>query len=167
MAQIFRDSIYRIIFIDIDQKLVGAINVHGKYKIELVDNQDCEIKEIDRIEAVSERNPEEAARAVAEVNMMAAGFQRRWREGNLTPLNILVCENLIDAPGFLRRLLKTYLIPEEQHLLEQTIGLIETSIGRMVSGNNPQFDQDPLAIRVEPYCRLPVDRDGFEERYRI
>ena len=31
----------------------------------------------------------------------------------------------------------------------------------MVPGNNSRSDKNLLSIKVEPYCKLPVDRDGF------
>lgn len=177
MGQIFRDSGYRIVFIDVNEELVNAINSRGRYQIELVDNDGCHVKEIDQVGAVSGRNLAEAAQTIAGAEIMAvavgvaalekiapmmvAGFRRRWQTGNFAPLNILVCENLIDAPGYLRRLLRNLLEPEEKKSLERTIGLVETSIGRMVPGNPPRPGSDPLTVRVEPYCKLPVDRDGF------
>lgn len=177
MAQIFRDSGYRIVFIDVNPDLVKAINIQGKYNIELVSNQGAEVKEIDQITAVSGRELEAAAGAVAEADiiaiavgvaalakimpMLVAGFRLRWQNGNLTPLNILICENLLDAPGYVRGLLREYLTPEEQIRLEESVGLIETSIGRMVPGNNSPADGDLLSIKVEPYCRLPADQNGF------
>lgn len=176
MGQIFRDSGYRIIFVDVNQKLVDALNEKGRYEMRLVDNEGIQLKEIDEVSAVSGLNIEEAAEAIARADIMAvavgvaalqklppllvAGFRRRWRENNRSPLNILVCENLINAPDYLRALIHNLLTPPEIKLMEETVGLVETSIGRMVPGQSSGTD-DPLSISVEPYCKLPVDRDAF------
>ena len=153
MAQIFRDSGYHIIFIDVNQDIVNTINELGQYQIELVSNQSCEIKLIDQICAVSGRNLEEAAAAIAQADVMAisvgvialekiapmviAGLRLRWQTNNQNPLNILVCENLLDAPGVLRRILYQNLSSAEQKTFEQTIGLIGTSMGGWFRGIIP------------------------------
>ena len=177
LSQIFRDSGYRVIFIDINQALVDAINNLGNYQIELADNRGIEIKTIDQITAVSGRDFTATAIIIAKADvmavsvgvsalekiapMLAAGLQQRGQNGNLNPLNVLVCENMLNAPGVLRQYLDRHLSKLEQENLPQTVGLVETSIGRMVPGHNPHSDKDILTVRVEPYCKLPVDRDGF------
>jgi mannitol-1-phosphate 5-dehydrogenase len=177
IAQIFRDSDYQVVFIDINRVVVDAINRQRYYQIEMVDNQGTTVKTIDRIKAVYGEDVAATADVIAGADLMAvsvgvaalakvasmiaAGLRQRWREGRSDPLNILVCENLINAPGVLRRELYQYLATTEQEKLEQTIGLVETSIGRMVPGQNYQAGGDPLTCRVEPYCKLPADRDGF------
>ncbi|MGE5558125.1 MAG: mannitol dehydrogenase [Bacillota bacterium] len=177
MGQIFGDSGYRIVFIDVNQALVDEINARGQYRIELVDNQGVTCKTIRRVSAVSGKETEKAAEAIAGADIMAisvgvaalekiaplltAGFRRRWRDGNFHPLNILVCENLLDAPVYVKKLLQADLSPEEHEFLDRTVGLVETSIGRMVPGGNLGSGEDMLAIKVEPYCSLPVDREGF------
>ena len=57
-------------------------------------------------------------------------------------------------------------LPEDKHaLFEKNVGLVETSIGRMVPPADPDLipeDEHPLAVRVEPYDFLPVDKAAFK-----
>lgn len=68
MAQIFHDSGYEVVFIEAKEELVEAINLKGRYQIELVDNYGSRFVEIDTIRAVSGFNLEAAAIAVAEAD---------------------------------------------------------------------------------------------------
>lgn len=78
------------------------------------------------------------------------------------PLDIIVCENLLNAGPFLRGEVRKHL-PEALHpALENRVGFVEASIGRMVPVMTAaQHAEDPLLVCVEPYCELPVDALGF------
>jgi len=177
MGQIFFDSGYRTVFIDIDRELIDAINAQGSYTIELVDNSGRVSRTISRISGVWGSSHDEAVRTLAGADIisisvgvsalekvavsLAEGFRLRWERKNFVPINVLICENLMDAPGFLRGIVKKQLSPVEERLIDRTVGFVETSIGRMVPGGDQGPNRDSLTVRVEPYCRLPVDRNGF------
>lgn len=75
------------------------------------------------------------------------------------PLNLLICENLMDADEYIRDLLRDELSAEEL----ETVGLVETSVGRMVPVPKQLSENDnPLKIAVEEYGVLPVDRAAFK-----
>lgn len=71
----------------------------------------------------------------------------------------------MDADVLLRNWLLQAL-PESYHpIMESRLGLVETSIGRMVPPPSPDIDSDihhPLAVRVEAYDYLPVDSAAFK-----
>jgi mannitol-1-phosphate 5-dehydrogenase len=78
-------------------------------------------------------------------------------------LNIIICENLIEADKLLARLIKENLSKEEQLLFDQRIGLVEASIGRMVPIQTEAMREgNPLRICSEEYGILPVDRNAFK-----
>jgi mannitol-1-phosphate 5-dehydrogenase len=93
---------------------------------------------------------------------IGGGLSRRWADGNRVPLNILICENLAGAGGVLRTLVAAALDEHERAFLDERVGFVETSIGRMVPVMSPEMQEgDPLRIWAEEYAKLPVDRDGF------
>ncbi|MFD0866741.1 hypothetical protein ACFQ06_13095, partial [Tessaracoccus lubricantis] len=67
-------------------------------------------------------------------------------------LDMLLCENLHDAPGVLRRAL------DAAHGGDTTslVGLSATSIGRMIPRASGE-DADLTGVAVEPYAQLPYD----------
>ena len=83
--------------------------------------------------------------------------------GAVKALNIIICENLIDANKALEGLIKKYLSAEEQKIFDESVGLVEASIGRMVPLQTPEMqDGNPLRICVEAYGFLPVDKAAFK-----
>ena len=98
------------------------------------------------------------------VKPLASGIRKRWKKGNFEPLNIIICENLIDANRYLEGLLKRELAESgEQELFDKKIGLVEASIGRMVPVMSEEMKKENiLRVCVEEYCELPVDKDAFK-----
>ncbi len=85
------------------------------------------------------------------------------KERGAAPLNILICENLMDANKILEGMIKEYLNDEEKAWFDENVGLVEASIGRMVPVQTEEMkDGDPLRVCVESYGFLPVDKDAFK-----
>jgi len=79
------------------------------------------------------------------------------------PLNIIVCENLIDAGGKLRELVLGSVSQMAAPELDAIAGFPEAVIGRMVPVQTDEMkDGDPLRVCVESYAFLPVDKAAFK-----
>ena len=178
IGQTFSQSGYHVTFIDIFPSVVDALNQQGQYPVQIVSDQKVETVMVGPVDALLSGNSEAVASAVAAADLMAtavgvnaltalaptlaAGFQRRWQGGNRQPLDILVCENKLDADKYLRELVRPYLAAENRPLLDQLVGFVEASIGRMVPVMPDALKKEqPLLIQVEPYHELPVDAAGF------
>ena len=106
--------------------------------------EDIEVK---NVAAVDGKDPAAVAMAIAGADIMAtavgvnvlkfiipniaAGIKLRKEQGG-GPLNIIICENLMDANKVIEGMLKEHLDAEEQAWMDENIGLVEASIGRMV-----------------------------------
>jgi mannitol-1-phosphate 5-dehydrogenase len=86
---------------------------------------------------------------------LAQGLARRD-----SPVNLLICENLPDPAGFVRKILVERGGPELEAALGVRIGLVPCIISRMVPVPDPAALNDPLEVVAEPYARLPVDAKG-------
>ena len=87
--------------------------------------------------------------------VIAAGILKRN-----TPLNILICENL----RWMSRIFRAGLLPylPEDYPLDARVGLIETSIGKMVPIMPEEIQRKyPTRIWAEAYNLLLVDRRAF------
>ncbi|MDX9972750.1 MAG: mannitol dehydrogenase, partial [FCB group bacterium] len=94
---------------------------------------------------------------------IAAGIAKRFENPDAPPLNFIICENLIGAGPFLREKVRECLDPRFHAALDEKVGFVEASIGRMVPFMTPeQRAEDVLLVCVEPYCELPVDAQGFK-----
>lgn len=178
LGQIFTESDYQVVFVDIDEALLRALNAKQGYRLRLVDSRGSEELLIAPIRALHAGDVEAVAAAVARASLVAtaagvralpavacsvaAGLARRLVDTHAEPLNIIVCENLKDAADFFRGLVNEALPAELQAALREHVGFVDAVIGRMVPLLTPeQRAEDPSLIIAEPYKELPVDRRGF------
>jgi mannitol-1-phosphate 5-dehydrogenase len=94
---------------------------------------------------------------------IAAGLKKRWESGNDAPLNIIICENLLDANIYLGKLIENELDANDVKRFSRLVGLVEASIGRMVPVMTPKMQKENiLRVCTEEYDKLPVDKDAFK-----
>jgi mannitol-1-phosphate 5-dehydrogenase len=177
LGQLFYETGYHTTFIDVVDELVEGINERGAYPLRIV-AEDSRTMTIENVSAVHASDQEAVARAVAEADLgatavgvsvlpkiapaLAAGLALRFENPGAAPLNVIVCENLIDAGPFLRGKVREHMAPRFHDALDTRAGFVEASIGRMVPVmTGEQRREDPLLVCVEPYCELPVDALGF------
>ncbi|MCX7671672.1 MAG: mannitol-1-phosphate 5-dehydrogenase, partial [Anaerolineae bacterium] len=178
IGQLFSESGYRVVFVDIDRPLLEALNGRGAYTIRLVTNETAEEVTVGPVRGIHVEEREAVAAAVARAAiaatavgagalrhiapLIAAGIERRSRLGIREPLNIIVCENLKSAAAALRALVVAALPADLHGFLAAHVGFVDAAIARMVPPLPAELRaQDPTLIIVEPYKELPVDRAGF------
>lgn len=178
IGPVLSESGYEVVFVDVDDGLVAGLDSDRSYPVRLVSSARTREVEVRNVRAVHGRDLERVAVEIARAEIMAtavgvnvlpriaapiaAGLRRRWEDGNAGPLNILICENRLDADRYLKQLVMEALGDQERALLDERVGFVETSIGRMVPVMTPAMQEgNPLRIWVEEYAELPVDRDGF------
>ena len=90
---------------------------------------------------------------------LAIALQERQEKAPDRPLDIILAENIHNAAKYSADLLRSHL--PATFPLGEYVGLVETSIGKMVP---VQTGDNPLIVRAEPYNELIVDRKGFLNR---
>ena len=178
LGQLFSESGYEVVFVDVDEPLIAAFNARRGYTIRLVDNQGTEAVLISPVRALHSGETGAVAEALAQASiaatavgvralphvapLVAAGVARRAESGVPSPLNIIICENMKDAAATFRNMVGQDVPPEYQAYFQANVGFVDTVIGRMVPPPTPEMRaHDPSLIAVEPYKELPVDRSGF------
>jgi len=177
IGTLFSASGYRTVFVDISDPVVEALNREKTYPVRILSDGSYEDLWVENVCAVDGKNPDAVAETIASADLMATAVGvnvlprivpnlvrglrlRRERQGG--PLNLLICENLMDANRVLGEMIKEHLDPSEYQWFEENLGLVETSIGRMVPVQTEEMkDGNPLRVCVERYGFLPVDRDAF------
>ena len=179
LGQLFNQAGYEVQFIDINKELIDTLNRDKQYPINIVSKNHSQEIWIQNVSCIDGRDLDAIADAIAQTDIMAtavgvnvlplivpalvAGFRRRIQNKNMAPLDIIICENLIDADKLLYRLVTDVLSPEETVIFQNKIGLVEASIGRMVPVMTDHMRQgNLLRVYVENYCELPVDRTAFK-----
>jgi mannitol-1-phosphate 5-dehydrogenase len=180
IGQIFGEAGYSLTFIDVAVELIDIINHEKRYPVRLLNGDSFEDHWIENVYAVNSRNMEQAAECIAHADIMAtavgvrvlphiapviaAGLKKRFAL-QCEPLDIIICENILDANKLLKKLIKAELKETEQRLFDEGVGLVEASIGRMVPIQTATMqDGNVLRISTESYAYIPVDLDAFKGR---
>jgi len=92
---------------------------------------------------------------------LAKGLILRKRKSGRKPLDIIIAENMHNADKYVRDILNT--IIGNDYPVDELVGLIETSIGKMVP-IMPKDEQgkDLLIVYAEPYNTLILDKRAFK-----
>ncbi len=178
IGMLFSKSGYKVTFIDVADKVVETLNREGRYPVRIVSNEGYEDIEVTHVDAVNGKDGKLTAETIAGADIMATaegvnvlkyivpnlveGIRRRMQM-NGKPLNIIICENLMDADKVLGSMIKAELTKEELRWFDENVGLVEASIGRMVPVQTEEMKAgNPLRVCVERYGFLPVDKAPFK-----
>ena len=177
IGKVFSDSGYEVCFLDIMQPLIDEMNRRHGYTVRIVSNAETVEAPVKNVRAVNSSTPQ-ALEEIATCDIMATavgvnvlpkiapviaeGVKKRMRESG-KPLDIILCENQLEADVLMRGWINERLNDEERAWAEKNLGLVEASIGRMVPPLTAEEKaKDSLLICVEPYCQLPVDKAAFK-----
>ena len=182
LGQLFSESGYQVVFVDVDQPLIEALDRRGSYTLRLAGVQHTQELAIGPVSALNASDGERVAEAVANASIMAtavgaralsaiarpiaAGLARRWQAAGSVrksaAVNIIICENLYDAPEVLSRHVQEALPHELKPQVRASVGFVAAVIARMSPVPTPeQRAADATLIVAEPYKVLPVDREAF------
>lgn len=180
LGQLFSESGYEVVFADIDRPLIEALAARRAYTLRLAGVLGTQDLSIEGVRAVNSAQIAEVASEVARAGLLAtavgaralpavagsiaAGLARRWQDPATAslPLNIILCENLHNAPELLRGYVETALPKELRRHVAARVGFVPAVIARMSPVPTPeQRAADLTMIVAEPYKVLPVDRDAF------
>lgn len=178
IGPLFSQGGYAVTFVDVAEPVVRQLNREGKYPLRFVSSEGNEDVIIQGVNAIHGNDIDAVAACIAETDIMAtavgvnvlkyiipnlvAGLRARFA-ANTRPLNILICENLMNANEVLEGMIKAELTAAECELFDARVGLVEASIGRMVPVQTEDMkDGNPLRVCVERYGYLPIDKDAFK-----
>jgi mannitol-1-phosphate 5-dehydrogenase len=160
---------FETIFIDVNKKVIDALNERGAYDVTMVGGE----QKLVRVERVSGINSltqsDEAIRAIAQADLvttaigpnilpaiaglLAEGIKLRI-SANPQPLNVIACENMINGSSLLREYVMEHLSEEEQSAMDKLIGFPDAAVDRIVPD---QHSVNPLDVSVETYYEWVVE----------
>lgn len=176
IGQLFSRSDYELIFIDIDPVIVEALNKRKSYSIIIKGSKEEHIL-ITNVRAISGLDEDKVVVTISKASIMAVsvgnnalkvvipsiakGLKLRFDINPERALDIIIAENMRNAADYFRQYLSECLPVD--YPLEKLVGLVETSIGKMVPGRKKaDLEKDPLMVYAEPYNTLILDRKGFK-----
>lgn len=181
MGQLFFEAGYATVFVEAHRDLVDRLNSAGQYPLRLLDAYSK--REIDMtiggISAVAVDDIDRVARCIEEADVistavgvknlrsvapvLAEGIRRRLQGGGAAdtgakPVDVYLCENILDAPGQLREAVYENLSEEEQARADELVGFVGTTVARMVPVVDPALrEANPLLVVADSYHHLPFD----------
>jgi len=179
IGQLFNQAGYTVVFVDVDRTLIGRLNDRKAFPVVIRDSQHSDrerIIEVNNIRAFHADEEEKIITRIKEADVLATsvgksgltgladilnkGIQSRYNRYPGNPIDIILAENVRDAGDFLRAAL---LKAGASYPVESYVGLVETSIGKMVPiMTREQMAADPLAVYAEPYNNLILDGRAFK-----
>ncbi|MCA0250704.1 MAG: mannitol-1-phosphate 5-dehydrogenase [Actinobacteria bacterium] len=177
LGQVFSQAGLEVVFADIDDTVVGALESERSYLHLTVDNDSRIEQVIAPVRAIRADDPAVVREALATATLAATCVGVRALpavcraiapallariESGAPPLNLLLAENLHEAPARVRAMLEAAEPTLSAHFDAGEAGLIATSIGRMIPAPRPEVSRlGAAAIEVEPYCFLPIDAQAL------
>lgn len=175
IAQLFSQGGYEVVFTDTNSRVIDALNHFEKYSVEIKDNKPDTI-EVTRVRGIMADQRQAIVNELADCELMATsvglgalphvlpviaeGVLNRFKLSPDKPLDIIIAENMRDGDIYFRQQLAT-LLPHD-FPADRYIGLIETSIGKMVPIMDEAIAQtDPLLVYAEAYNTLILAKNSF------
>lgn len=174
IGQLFSRSGYEVVFIDIDQRIIDALNEKHSYKVFICDTNPETIF-VENVRGVNGKDVEKVVAEIATadilavsvgkngikhiVSTLASALVKRENEYPGQKIDIILAENMRNADQFVYAELQRVLPVD--YPLEQRVGLVETSIGKMVPLIHNQ-DDDILSVYAEAYNTLIVNKEAFK-----
>jgi mannitol-1-phosphate 5-dehydrogenase len=175
IGQLFSRAGYEVVFVDVDDIVIRALNERRAYTVAIRDDR-FETWRIENVRGLSARDTESVAAEVADadclgsavgknylteiVPALARGLELRLRVHGPRPIDLIICENILDGAALLRGEFRKVL--PAGFPLEEMLGLVETSIGKMVPIMSAKDRaRDPLLVYAEAYNTLILDKKAF------
>lgn len=176
VGQLFSRSGYEVVFVDVDRRIIDALNQRTKYEVVIKSSKD-ETIEVAHVRGVLATDAEAVKNALITCRLaatcvgknalpkilplIAQGIEKRFSEQPNCPLDIILAENVREACSLVKEGLRSYL--PDNFPIDAYIGLVETSIGKMVPIMPAELEEkDPLLVYAEPYNNLILDKNGFK-----
>ncbi len=172
---VFSRAGYDVLFVDAVPQIVDALHQRRAYRVVIKDTLPpgaADGFDVQRVDGVRVSDADAVRAAVARADLIGTAVGAAYLPGVLTaiasglplrdgrPVSILFCENLHGLSALAREVLAQALPPDFP--LAQQVGLVETSIGKMVPLMPREVrERDPLEVWGEAYNAIIADRNGF------
>jgi mannitol-1-phosphate 5-dehydrogenase len=175
IGQLFSAGGYEVVFIDVYKPVIDELNRRGNYNVIIKSDID-QVLNISNVRGVFAGEEKQVVEEVATAGILAVsvglnglkyifpllakGLLERIKTDKNYALDIIIAENMRNADVYFKTELSK-LLPES-YPINNLVGLIETSIGKMVPiMQNKDTQDDILQIFAEPYNTLILNKRAF------
>jgi len=177
IGQLFSLGGYQVVFIDISEETINALNEKREYKVVIKYEKEDETLKIKNVRGLHFSETGKIHHEISNCDLVAlcagqsglpaiikllgSGIMERYKIFPEKPLDIIIAENLRNAASVISHDLKKVL--PAGFPISSYLGLVETSIGKMVPiMPDEAIKQDKLLVYAEPYNTLILDKKAFK-----
>jgi len=178
IGEICYNSGYFLIFVDVVKDVVDLLNKEKKYPIWILGKKKEE-KIIENFKSIHFNNEEEILNEIEKTDIIftavgaknlpslasviSKGILKKFSSGKGKYFNIIICENLLGSGKLLHNEIIKDLSSDFKKVVDERVGFVESVVSRMVAPLTDDIKKiNPLIVRVEPYNKLPVDKNAFK-----
>ncbi len=174
IGKLLADAGITLIFADVNQPLLDAINQRKSYQVHIVGEQ-MQVDTVNNVSAVHSGS-QQAIDLIADVDMVttavgpqilekiagtiAQGLVKRHDNGNQQALNIIACENMVRGTSQLKQQVLKHLPESSLAWVSEHVGFVDSAVDRIVPPSETG-SEDPLAVTVETFSEWIVDETQF------
>ncbi|WP_333013856.1 mannitol-1-phosphate 5-dehydrogenase [Vibrio vulnificus] len=175
IGKLLADANVAVTFADVDAPLVDQLSHKQEYKVKVVGSE-CQIDTVTHVTAVNSASEEVIDRIVQTdlvttavgpnvldiiAKTIAHGIAKRFAAGNLAPLNIIACENMVRGTTHLKGEVYKHLDASLHTQADELVGFVDSAVDRIVPPAEAAND-DPLEVTVESFSEWIVDEQQFK-----
>lgn len=175
LAHLFYRSGYKIWLLDASKEMVDLLNKEKKYRVDIAGAGSDETEYITIEEAFTLADKDKVAAVVKNIAIMASSVGAAHIEkvaaymkdlfittGRKEVLNWIICENANDPAKKMKEVLLQNADPELEAFVQTGLGLVETQVLRTgMPAKEEVITKEPLALRMQDWWTLPLDKDAF------
>jgi mannitol-1-phosphate 5-dehydrogenase len=176
IGQLFASSGFEVVFVDIYEPVIRALNHRKGYTVVIKSALPDEMIYVNNVRGVLGNDEAKVAEELSDcdiaaisvglkgfakaITTVAKGLILRKKKFGNKPLDIILSENMRNADLYAKDILRNVL--DNDYPIDELVGLIETSIGKMVPIiPQEELEKDQLLVYAEPYNTLILDEKAF------
>lgn len=178
IGEICYKSGYFLVFVDVVKDVIDILNKEKKYPVWILGKEKKE-EIIGNLKGIYFDDRESVAEEIKETDviftavgaknlrflapLISEGILKKFSSKKEGYLNIIICENLLGGGEILYSEIIKSISDEYRKIVDERVGFVETVVSRMVAPITQEIKEiNPLIVRVEPYNKLPVDKNAFK-----
>jgi mannitol-1-phosphate 5-dehydrogenase len=180
VGEIFASSGYELVFVDQAKSLVDKLNEQEFFTVvKALNENDVSYLKIENFTALHTSQEFEIQRFINNIDTIAistfpkdfesvaSALQKliinRITVRPNTPIDILLCTNLVHAGPLFQQYLYKNLEKSYQEYFSKNVGIVESLVIRIAPpAPQEEIEKDPLVVWTNGYSEFPVDKNGFK-----
>ncbi len=176
IGEVLAENGFEITFVDVNEKVITALNEKHEYLIQLAEPTKKQIKVTGVAGINNAKEPAKVAQAFAKADivttaigpkilpliapLIAAGIKLRRKTDNYQKIDVIACENMIGGSQFLKNEVYKHLDAATKVFADEYIGFPNAAVDRIVP---QQSHADPLFVVVEPFKEWVIDESQLKD----